>query len=1436
MFAATDSHGYLTIYGFGNDDNYKRIPRELFFHTDYRPLMHDTNGYAIDEQTQQLPHLMQPPFIVDADGNPYSAELQRLVPGRENLTDAQLAPHIITNENGVSEIIGERELDHDQENAETDEPAEPIRAARPQTQHQRLLKDLIRPLDPVLLKTNEDVRLAKLQIEEDYFVVEYGKQLEYEKQAKQNHSDFLDCNENSNSNYGKKRRGKQKRNFTESVNELVQRNRFRAHDTDEEGLGGEIIRHSHNMDVDEDTADQYIDIDDDSNTQHSTAANATAAASSAMHPTTSSRANNRNSVGATTATPNADYDPFDLMSDSVSSEYSDWAEEDGRKTLRAPPRRGTRRTNRKNTKRPLKIEDDDEDNEEDNDRDVEVEDEQQAAAKSSKSRARTTTAKKLKRIVSSDEEEGNTNGKKESEEEEDEYSSDEGGDDDLDESVDSSRPCTSSAAKKSPKKRGRKPKPNKLNKYASTTSTSGVSSKSAPGAKAKSKVNLKSEKKFIALKECPAEYRPPEWLTGTKPRKSPYVPQIGDEVIYFRQGHELYIDAVKKNAAYADIDDKSCPWISNSRIGIQVVCKVMGLKIEIKPPRLVCLKLCVIDPETNSTTNTKFTIKYHDMPGVVDFVILRQFYNRAIEKDWRSKDRFRCIIDDVWWIGVIDSKKPFQDEHPESQFQSLKISWDNGEAELMSPWDLEPLSGVNARKTKPVSSSALPSAGECMQVTIEEVKSLLYTPELGEWPEEGRDSVCERILNGLERIMELSIAEPFNYPVDLDSFPDYAMLIEYPMDLNTIKERLENRFYRRISSVEWDIRKIEKNAVAYNEPKSEIVAKAKFLTDLLIEFIHEPHCTNPMPIYKRMAKEKKVPIGEVDLNDTERSMLNNALIGDEIENEYDDNFNQSKKNSGRGGRGRRTINQTGAESSTNNKSQKSQKQKSWRELASILIDDLIKHADSEPFRTPVDRGEYPDYFEIIDRPIDLGTIKKNLDSNVYANDLSKFETDCKLIFLNSKTFNTNKRSPIYGMTLRLQSFYDNRIKDIIEAHKQTRSEETTSKYGRPRKTRNYEHDLYYEDKLDSSSASAHLKGSKTKVPSSRHSKEPNEERVLTIESLASATGAFSSFGSSTRTRRSTRYNFNANENSQSQSDMPTTSKSSNQLDRSMNDEDLDNTNNQLDDSESIHVKKEDGGLNSSNNQSEEQLNTTAENETETIGKYATKNRISRADSETVLSFNDAKENESSFVVQEKHSLLDEDANRRSVATTSAVASSSSSTSKLNGKQSKRGRKKLKKKKFGTDDEEENDDESDEDFKEKDYDEEYEEEEEEEEENYDDKDLYDNEDEDENYSDAEAKSNKKNKGGKRLSNNNRDLSKKVKNGKSVNTRLRSNRSLDDKENEDDYSKSKSNSKRSKRNRQTRFSYREASSSSDDPDEEFSNKKQKVNGSRKRRRFS
>lgn len=71
-----------------------QIADQMFFHTDYRPLIRDANNYVLDEQTQQAPHLMPPPFLVDVDGNPHPPRYQRLVPGREGCREEQLIPQM----------------------------------------------------------------------------------------------------------------------------------------------------------------------------------------------------------------------------------------------------------------------------------------------------------------------------------------------------------------------------------------------------------------------------------------------------------------------------------------------------------------------------------------------------------------------------------------------------------------------------------------------------------------------------------------------------------------------------------------------------------------------------------------------------------------------------------------------------------------------------------------------------------------------------------------------------------------------------------------------------------------------------------------------------------------------------------------------------------------------------------------------------------------------------------------------------------------------------------------------------------------------------------------------------------------------------------------------------------------------------------------------
>lgn len=59
--------------------------------------------------------------------------------------------------------------------------------------------------------------------------------------------------------------------------------------------------------------------------------------------------------------------------------------------------------------------------------------------------------------------------------------------------------------------------------------------------------------------EVPEKYKPSEWLSETKPRKSPYFPQMGDELVYFVYGHQLYVDAVLAKAIFP-LDVKNLPW------------------------------------------------------------------------------------------------------------------------------------------------------------------------------------------------------------------------------------------------------------------------------------------------------------------------------------------------------------------------------------------------------------------------------------------------------------------------------------------------------------------------------------------------------------------------------------------------------------------------------------------------------------------------------------------------------------------------------------------------------------------------------------------------------------------------------------------------------------------------------------------------------------
>uniref|UniRef100_A0A674DL68 Bromodomain and WD repeat domain containing 1 n=1 Tax=Salmo trutta TaxID=8032 RepID=A0A674DL68_SALTR len=834
-FACTDSHGHLVIFGFGSSKPYEKLPDQVFFHTDYRPLIRDANGFVLDEQTQQAPHLMPPPFLVDVDGNPHPPRYQRLVPGRENIADEHLVPqlgYVATSDGEVMEqVISQLTTDHEEATARRSVLDDAIRQLQEQQDRQNKQSSCV-PSSLYPASVNER-GAAEVQ---------------------------------SSPNVGLRRSGQ-----VEGVRQMHQ-NAPRSQMATERDLQAWRRR----VVVPELSSKVNLAISfPTSRTMRWRAVNW-------IHPMR--KRNGKVTVQGTDrpfasldslqrGTWRMSYCRFAWLNVNItyvahdshsSSEYSDWTADAGINLQPSTP---------------------------------------------------VSSRKRVRRQFSSSEEDN--------EEEEEKQQSDE----------EERPPQTSKQKSKKPKK---------------------VSN----------------------------EFRPSTWITDVVPRKSPFVPQMGDEVIYFRQGHEAYVEAVNRNNLYP-INMEKQPW-RKMELRDQEFVKITGIKYEVCPPTLCRLKLTLIDHGTGKITDKSFYVKYHDMPDVIDFLVLRQSYDEARSRVWQPNDRFRSVIDDAWWFGIIVCQEPYQLEYPDSHFQCFKVRWDNGEMEKLSPWDVEAI---------PEDAQQPECVGGGVPVTAEEMREVMYKPQTGEWGERSRDNECERIIAGIEQLITVDIVAPFSGPVDIVQYPTYCTVIAFPTDLSTIRLRLINRFYRRLSSLVWDARYIVHNARTFNEPRSKIAHSAKLITDVLLKFINRPSCTDIMEIYNA--------IEDMDYTDDE-------------------------------------VNQHSVETVPD--------QDSWKGQCKRLMNYVFECEDSEPFRKPVDPTSYPvrkqsstvivtlDYLNIIDTPMDFGTVKGTLEEDRYENPMELCK-DIRLIFANAKAFTPNKRSKIYSMTLRLSAFFEERIRTIISQYK-----------------------------------------------------------------------------------------------------------------------------------------------------------------------------------------------------------------------------------------------------------------------------------------------------------------------------------------------------------------------------------------------------------------
>ncbi|XP_029992182.1 bromodomain-containing protein 4-like isoform X3 [Sphaeramia orbicularis] len=112
---------------------------------------------------------------------------------------------------------------------------------------------------------------------------------------------------------------------------------------------------------------------------------------------------------------------------------------------------------------------------------------------------------------------------------------------------------------------------------------------------------------------------------------------------------------------------------------------------------------------------------------------------------------------------------------------------------------------------------------------------------------------CARLVKEMLSKKHLPYAWPFHKPVDVKALGlhDYLDIIKHPMDLSTVKKKLDSRQYRDAQEFAADIRLMFSNCYKYNPPDHDVVNMARKLQDVFemrfAKMPDEPEELAPVP-------------------------------------------------------------------------------------------------------------------------------------------------------------------------------------------------------------------------------------------------------------------------------------------------------------------------------------------------------------------------------------------------------------------------------------------------------------------------------------------------------------------------------------------------------------------------------------------------------------
>ncbi|XP_077478934.1 bromodomain-containing protein 3-like [Stigmatopora argus] len=328
-------------------------------------------------------------------------------------------------------------------------------------------------------------------------------------------------------------------------------------------------------------------------------------------------------------------------------------------------------------------------------------------------------------------------------------------------------------------------------------------------------------------------------------------------------------------------------------------------------------------------------------------------------------------------------------------------------------------------------------------------------------PEVTRENKLGRRTNQLQFIKRVVVkaiwkhpfAWPFYHPVDAVALkiPDYYSIITNPMDLVTIKQRLENNYYWSASECLQDFNTMFTNCYIYNKPTDDIVLMALALEKIYLQKVTQipqeevellPHPVKGKNAKKHSGEQEVVTASLSDTTQTKNVVSNSPsnfiLVPQTKCPKKKKKSNSPRLNASPKSKRRRTIQERPSLHARNLRQKQSALQGGetvqLRYCEEILKEMLSKKhvAYAWPFYKPVDAQalKLHDYHDIIKYPMDLRTVKEKMNRGEYQ-DAERFASDVRLIFSNCYKYNPMHHD-VVAQARQLQSIFEKRFANIPE--------------------------------------------------------------------------------------------------------------------------------------------------------------------------------------------------------------------------------------------------------------------------------------------------------------------------------------------------------------------------------------------------------------------